>query len=184
MDGEIRQELPPRMRLQNGRYYLIEQGGMRDASGRIKRVWRPLSRDYCEALRQYHAILGSQMDAPELAPPAWLSGYARDLYARTRRRATEADIYFELSLGDVLRKGEANNWRCELTGIRFDIARTDNAYARPLAPSIDRIDCSQGYTVANIRLVCVAVNAALNDWGEAVFRKIALAYCARHRLVA
>ena len=42
--------------------------------------------------------------------------------------------------------------------------------------SLDRIDSSKGYTVENCRLVCTAVNLAMNEWGEDVLERIALYY--------
>ncbi len=47
-----------------------------------------------------------------------------------------------------------------------------NSYRAPFAPSIDRINSEKGYTDGNVRLVCVAVNWALSDWGIEVFEKI------------
>ena len=46
---------------------------------------------------------------------------------------------------------------------------------RPFAPSLDRIDSSGGYTRDNTRLVCQAVNFALNAFGEDIFREVVLA---------
>jgi hypothetical protein len=45
----------------------------------------------------------------------------------------------------------------------------------PYAPSLDRIECSKGYTASNTRLVCVAVNFGMNEWGEDVYRELAKA---------
>jgi len=51
---------------------------------------------------------------------------------------------------------------CEISGVPFNLreGRTFDS------PSIDRIDPSRGYTYANIRLICHAMNSALGDWGE------------------
>jgi hypothetical protein len=71
---------------------------------------------------------------------------------------------------------EAQGARCALTGIGFDLRVVGTGQARrPFAPSLDRIDASAGYTRDNTRLVCQAVNFALNAFGEDVFREIALA---------
>jgi hypothetical protein len=43
----------------------------------------------------------------------------------------------------------------------------------PFSPSIDRIDTVGGYTTDNVRLVCVAANFALNQWGDDVLRRLA-----------
>lgn len=71
--------------------------------------------------------------------------------------------------------------KCALTGIPFNLESPEGATLRPWAPSLDRIDSSKGYTAKNCRLVCVAVNFALNQWGEAVFRKIATAIASQNQ---
>jgi hypothetical protein len=74
---------------------------------------------------------------------------------------------------------EAQGARCALTGIAFDLGVVGTGQARrPFAPSPDRIDSSGGYTRDNTRLVCQAVNFALNAFGEDIFREIALAAAA------
>ena len=65
--------------------------------------------------------------------------------------------------------------RCELTAIRFSMERIRKCIKRPWSPSIDRLDCSRGYELDNCRLVCTAVNLALNEFGDEVLRKIASA---------
>ncbi len=66
--------------------------------------------------------------------------------------------------------------RCALSGIPFDLRVVGVGQARrPFAPSLDRVDASGGYTRDNTRLVCQAVNFALNAFGEDVFREIVLA---------
>lgn len=65
--------------------------------------------------------------------------------------------------------------RCELTGIKFSFSPYGGKRA-PFAPSFDRIDASKPYTPSNIRVVCFAVNVALNQWGEDVFRSICTSY--------
>jgi hypothetical protein len=39
----------------------------------------------------------------------------------------------------------------------------------PFSPSLDRIDCTQGYVAGNVRLVCLIVNFALNTFGDDAF---------------
>ena len=68
----------------------------------------------------------------------------------------------------------AQGGRCALSGRRFDLRHVGSGKARrPFAPSLDRIDSTGGYTRDNVRLVCQAVNFALNAYGEDVFREIA-----------
>ena len=66
----------------------------------------------------------------------------------------------------------AQGGRCALSGLR---QVGSGKVLRPFAPSLDRIDSTGGYTRDNVRLVCQAVNFALNAYGEDVFREIATA---------
>lgn len=43
---------------------------------------------------------------------------------------------------------------------------------RSNSPSIDRIDSSKGYVYSNIRIVCFALNAFYNTWGEEAVQPI------------
>lgn len=65
--------------------------------------------------------------------------------------------------------------RCELTGIEFNVDPHGNCVKRPWAPSIDRKDNAKGYEFENCRLVCTAVNLALNEFGDEVLMRIARA---------
>lgn len=59
---------------------------------------------------------------------------------------------------------------CAVSGIRFVI--TDEPH-HPFQPSVDRIDGRLGYIVGNVRFVCLAVNVAMNRWGQDNLLKIA-----------
>jgi hypothetical protein len=64
--------------------------------------------------------------------------------------------------------------RCEITGIPFRRGDDEKAYS----PSLDRIRAGGLYSAANCRLVLLAVNVAMSDWGEDVFRDICAAFAA------
>jgi integrase len=68
------------------------------------------------------------------------------------------------------------NGRCELTGIAFSLDCPKGCARRPWFPSLDRVDGRRGYVASNCRLVCTAVNLALNDFGEEVFKRIARSF--------
>jgi hypothetical protein len=96
--------------------------------------------------------------------PKTLLNAAREARKRAKRRALE----FDLSPEQLMVLWKRCQGRCEVSGIRFSDRRGAHLW-RPWALSLDRRDCNVGYTFPNIRLVCVCVNAAINQWGDDVF---------------
>ena len=77
---------------------------------------------------------------------------------------------------------ERQGYRCAVSGIAFDLTDPGSArrvFRKPYRPSLDRIACKGPYSKQNVRLVCVAVNVALNEWGEPVLYKIAASIAAK-----
>jgi hypothetical protein len=102
-----------------------------------------------------------------------LCSIAAGAIQRARKRSLPVDADLAALTFEIY---AAQGARCALTGIQFDLCVVGTGQARrPFAPSLDRIDSSEGYTRDNTRLVCQAVNFALNAFGEDVFREIALA---------
>ena len=69
------------------------------------------------------------------------------------------------------------NGKCALTKIPFTFKPIKHNSHKgrckdPFSPSIDRIDSSKGYTKDNVRLVCMIVNLALNEFGDKNFSKM------------
>lgn len=92
---------------------------------------------------------------------------------RARMRGLPVD---ENLLAFALDLYRAQGGCCALSGLPFHLRVVGSGKARrPFAPSVDRVDSASGYTRDNVRLVCQAVNFALNTFGEDVFREIALA---------
>lgn len=94
--------------------------------------------------------------------------------ARARCRATSVAI--DLTEADVVEMLEAQGWKCAVSGIPFDLEATGpnrRAFRKPFRPSLDRIQCRGPYSRGNVRIVCVAVNVALNEWGDEVLSRIA-----------
>jgi hypothetical protein len=104
-----------------------------------------------------------------LTPIRWIE----QLYSIAKSRAKNNNRDFTITLEDLKNIAKQCDNRCMLTGIDFDFAKTDDCFRRPFTPSIDRIDSNLGYTPDNIRLVCTAVNLALNDFGLEILLKIA-----------
>ena len=100
---------------------------------------------------------------------------------RAKRRDVLRNREHNLSIDWLLEVAERQCFRCALTGIPFYSPNSCTSAKNPFAPSIDRIDCTKGYTTSNVRLVVFAVNAMLMDWGEPVFKKVAEAYLGTKR---
>lgn len=82
-----------------------------------------------------------------------------------------------LTTEQVIALAEATDGQCPVSGLTF----SDAIYGRrrPFIPSLDRIDCDKGYTVANCRFVCVLVNYAMSDFGEGALRIMARSLVAK-----
>jgi len=96
-----------------------------------------------------------------------LLNYAKD-------RAKRYDLPFDLDKEFVLEK--LNNGRCELTDLPFSKQLSQKRGRNPMTPSLDRINPKLGYVKSNVRLICFGLNAALGDWGESIYVKLATAY--------
>lgn len=97
------------------------------------------------------------------------------LHKRTLSRARTKGREYILGSEIIRQMLEEAKDRCVLTGLAFDYnERTDDEewLRRPLSPSIDRIDNRRGYELDNIRIVCTAVNIAINEWGLETFDKV------------
>lgn len=91
-----------------------------------------------------------------------------------QKRAKKKKIPFDLSDHDVRELFIMSMGKCTLTGIPFRRLEGEKIRYRknPYAPSIDRIDNALGYTRANVRLVCVAMNLAMHQWGLEFFDEL------------
>ena len=107
--------------------------------------------------------------------PAW----ARKLIEGAQWRSKKHGLPFTLSGGDIVAVIHRAGGRCEITGIpfskysKYNVRRSSRR--RPFAPSLDRIVPERGYTRDNCRLVLLAVNIAMSDWGLPVLMEIASA---------
>ena len=68
------------------------------------------------------------------------------------------------------------NGRCLLTDIEFQFDPMDGYRSNPFVISIDKITPALGYVKGNVRLVCLIVNFALNEWGEEIFKYMCQSY--------
>lgn len=97
------------------------------------------------------------------------------LVEKARYRAKARGRCCTITAQWMMEQIETQKFRCALTGIRFKTAKLEGQAGtrNPYAPSLDRIDTSKGYEAGNVRIVLLAVNVALNEWGEELLREIA-----------
>ena len=136
----------------HGAYYHVSAGGGQ------KQKWTRLAVDYSEALRAYAELEGRGI------PLEFDPGWEKTLYERVKRGAQQRRISFTLTREQFADLVEHSGHRCAVTGIPFELSPRPGVKS-PWAPSLDRIDSNLGYSFDNCRLVCMAVNYALNEWG-------------------
>lgn len=107
-------------------------------------------------------------DPDHFHPMTWV---ARTLFD-CRKRCKSRGLDFALTAAWVLSRLERQHYRCAVSGVEFSARRPRDSHKRPWMPSLDRIDCTRGYTKDNVRIVCVAVNTLLQDWGDSVFHEL------------
>lgn len=128
-------------------------------------------------MKKYRALEGERAETLQIVT----AGNYKALYRRAQLNAEKREIPFLLAPHEFDQLVKRSKGRCEVTGIKFDLGVIAGAYRRPFVPSLDRINAGGAYEVGNVRLVCCAVNAALCDWGIAVFEKLSTAYYWRNR---
>ena len=102
-------------------------------------------------------------------------GWCGKLFHAAKARAKKKGMDFSISYDFVLDLWERQNGSCCLTGIPFELRTGGNCgYKRfnPYSASLDRIDNGKGYTADNVRLVCTAINLAINEFGLEQFEKL------------
>lgn len=111
--------------------------------------------------------------AANVARQQSIQSFYTDLYRGARKGAEVRGLSFELTRSEFDNVVRQSQGCCMLTGIPFDITAYPGASRRPFAPSLDRINSHEGYTPRNVRLVCVIVNYAMNQWGLEPLKQIA-----------
>jgi hypothetical protein len=116
----------------------------------------------------------------DFGDPLTRRDWLRRLQASAEGRARKAQMRFTLPPEFAATLYDRQLGRCAVSGIEFNLQRFADALVKhPFAPSIDRKLSSGGYTEDNVRLVCVAVNFGMGQWGEEVYMTIARAAVAR-----
>ena len=135
-----------------------------------------------EAERRARQVLHDHLNAEQLtawqakvaaglAPGGWLRRMSTNVAVRSKTKGGR------LSLEAIEMIARRCGGFCEVSGLPLHVG---NEKKHPMQPSIDRIDSTQGYEPANVRMVALAVNYCMSHWGEQVFLRIAAAMLARH----
>lgn len=104
-----------------------------------------------------------------------ISGRTRSLYHSARNRAKEWEVEFSLSKDWI--EAQLQRGTCALTGMPFALELAQkHKVTNPLAPSIDRIVAGGPYSEDNCRVVILAINLAMGQWGEETFAIVAKNY--------
>lgn len=99
---------------------------------------------------------------------SWLHKSATGMAYRGKKSGKGSDITPQQLRLLLLRCGG----RCEITGISLSFEKMGNHKTPPFQPSVDRIDSASGYHASNCRIVALAVNLAMREWGAQVISKI------------
>jgi hypothetical protein len=108
--------------------------------------------------------------------------YVTKIFYAALHRANKKGAQFTLTKDDVDNLFARSGGRCEITGLPFSFENPDLHSKRPFVPSIDRIDCKGIYEAKNCRLICLAANVAINEWGERIFAKVARGFYLNSKL--
>lgn len=138
----------------------------------VRQRWSTGRRDLQEALTYSKSAAGSptgRLRAHRIGRVKMLQ-----VFEAARIGAGRRGIEWLLGPEDVARIIERACGRCEVTDVPFDLeSKVDDAHKKyPFAPSVDRISSRSPYTPENTRLVCLAANFAMNQWGEFVIHEM------------
>lgn len=91
-------------------------------------------------------------------------GRIRNLMKDVRSRSQKYQYEIDIDSDWLIKRFDENEGKCEISDIPFVLKGRS-----PFSISIDRIDATKGYTKDNVRLVCLMINFALNNFGDTVF---------------
>lgn len=146
--------LPKCVYLKNGAYWYVK-----------RRKWVRI----CSKHENFESELA--LLAEEFArTPVEISTYIFSRLPRIKAAAKERNLEWAIDRNHIQEMLDKSMGQCSVTGLTFSLERIGNT--RPYSPSIDRINSKKGYTPDNVRVVCVAANLAMNEWGEDVLRRM------------
>jgi hypothetical protein len=91
---------------------------------------------------------------------------------RSRRRSKLFDWDNNLEMWVLWDTWQAQNGRCAVTNVKLSTEQGDWHQKNALAASLDRIDCNNGYTSENVRIVTHFYNNMKNTWDDGLVNNI------------
>lgn len=147
---------------------------------RIRLPDDPDSEEFAEAVK-LAATMGQETDRPKRLTAVELRRQAigaaiQESIKGAKQRAADRGLPFDLDIDWALNQLDAQNLKCALTSIPFLSECPADSYRNPYAPSLDRISPKDGYTRGNVRIVILAINVMLMDWGAEIFERVVAGY--------
>ena len=127
-------------------------------------------------LRDYALALAPELATPKVPAPSKgnFPPWARRQVARANRKNGPTGPRF--TEDDLIALWSDCGGKCAVTRLEFSFALVGISLVKhAYAPSLDRIKAGAPYTHENCRLVMVAVNFAMNTWGQDVYLTLARA---------
>lgn len=121
-----------------------------------KACWAVYKKDQYQNEPRVKQLRAVRMLSPE--------GRAIDLLGMAKTRARTYKLEFSLTVAPILET--LKRGVCPKTGMPFDLSPAKNTRYNPLAPSLDRVDKTGGYTSGNVQTVCNWYNIAKNEFTE------------------
>jgi len=109
----------------------------------------------------------AEVDRAFSDPESWLLQLHKTVARRHIRKQYNGGAIDAISLKTLALRCRG---RCEVSGLKLNVPRTGPIL--PSTASLDRIDSTKGYLEGNCRFVALAVNLAMQRWGDEAFRKI------------
>ena len=139
--------------LSAARQYAIQQ-----ANGPTGRVDRDPFRSGANWVANY-----GRSEPAALVVRGGLPQWARAAFKSARKGAKSRNIDWMLSDDDMAAIVDRCGGLCEVSGAALTFTATGRR--GPYGPSVDRADSNFAYTPKNTRIVCLAMNYAMNTWG-------------------
>lgn len=108
---------------------------------------------------------------------SWLRELIRKVQYRNKKMKNAPGKW--MSARDVKQIALRSCGYCELTGVPFSLENPTKSKTPPFKPSLDRIRSDMPYSYDNCRMITVAANLSLRDWGDDVFRAMCVGFATK-----